>query len=131
MTVNSMDERASTGMTPLVRRIETGMDGDGDGVSETTWMVAGTGVLSLVWWRTWCIRLALGLMMGMSVLPGIVLIAMSIEVAAEMRSFSGGVERGDRLSGLLGWVLRVCKRGITGAGGRADRSVRFAALHNG
>ena len=118
--MNSMDERASTGMTPLVRRIDTGMDGDGDGESET--MVGGTGVLSLVWWRTWCIRLALGLITGMSLLLFIVLIAMSIEVA-EMCCFSGGVERGDRLGGLPGWVVRVCKRVITGAGERAGESV--------
>ena len=36
MTVNSIDERASKGMTPLVRRNDTGIDGDGDGESETT-----------------------------------------------------------------------------------------------
>ena len=82
MTVNSMDERASTGMTPLLRRIENGMDRDGDGGSKT--MVGGAGFLSLVWWRTWDIRLALGLIMGVSVSPGIVSIAMSIE-EAEMR----------------------------------------------
>ena len=51
-------------------------------------MVGRTGGLSLVWWRTCCIKLALGLILGMSVSPGIVLIAMSIEVP-EMRSFSG------------------------------------------
>src|SRR5580658_2545502 len=128
MTVNSMDERVSTGMTPLVR-IDTGMEGREGGESET--MVGGTGVLSLVWWRTWRIRLALGLIMGMSLLPCIVLIAMSIEVA-ERRCSPGGVERSDKLGGLPSWVsVRVCKRGITGVGERGDKSGQFAALHSG
>ena len=70
MTVNSIDERASKGMTPLVRRNDTGIDGDGDGELETTCMVGWTRVLSLVWWRACCIRFALGLIMGqMSVSP--------------------------------------------------------------
>jgi hypothetical protein len=105
--VNSMDERGSTEMTPLLRRIDTGMDGEGGGESET-------------------------MIMGMSASPCIVLIAMSIEVA-EIRCLSGGVERGssDKVGGVPSWVVCVCKWEMTGAGERVDRSVQFAALHNG
>ena len=126
MTVNSMDERVSRGMMPLVRRTDAGMDGDVDGDS----VVGGTGDLSLDCWRRWCIRLAVWLIMGLPASPCIVVIAMSIE-AEEMCCFFGLVGRGDKVGGFSSWVVRVCKGGLTGAEERADGSGQFAALHNG